>query len=30
MESQMEAVPSGFTVPLKVGIHTGKTWADCK
>jgi DNA polymerase I-like protein with 3'-5' exonuclease and polymerase domains len=26
----MESTPAGFTVPLKVGIKTGRTWADCK
>ncbi|MEI8373464.1 MAG: DNA polymerase A family protein [Planctomycetota bacterium] len=26
----MEALPPGFSVPLKVDIHAGKTWADCK
>ncbi len=26
----MEAAPAGFTVPLKIEIQTGKTWADCK
>ncbi len=26
----MEAVPEGFSVPLKVEIHTGRTWTDCK
>ncbi len=26
----MEAVPTGFTVPLKVEIKTGRTWAECK
>jgi DNA polymerase-1 len=26
----MQAAPAGFTVPLKVDIHTGRTWADCK
>jgi len=23
----MEALPGGFSVPLKVEIHTGRTWA---
>jgi DNA polymerase-1 len=26
----MEAVPAGFSVPLKVDIKTGRTWAECK
>jgi len=26
----MEAPPAGFTVPLKIETHTGKTWADCE
>jgi DNA polymerase I-like protein with 3'-5' exonuclease and polymerase domains len=26
----MESVPAGFTVPLKVDIKTGRTWAECK
>lgn len=26
----MEAAPAGFTVPLKVEIRTGRTWAECK
>jgi DNA polymerase-1 len=26
----MESVPNGFTVPLRIDIHTGRTWADCK
>ena len=26
----MEAVPAGFSVPLKVEIKPGRTWADCK
>ncbi len=26
----METPPDGFMVPLKVDIHTGRTWADCK
>ena len=26
----MEAAPAGFGVPLRVDIHTGRTWADCK
>ena len=26
----MEAVPTGFGVPLRVDMHTGQTWADCK
>jgi len=26
----MESVPKGFTVPLKVEIKTGRTWAECK
>jgi hypothetical protein len=26
----LEAVPAGFTVPLKVEVKTGRTWADCK
>ena len=26
----MESLRPGFTVPLKVEIHTGRTWAECK
>jgi DNA polymerase I-like protein with 3'-5' exonuclease and polymerase domains len=26
----MEAVSARFTVPMKVEIRTGRTWADCK
>jgi DNA polymerase I-like protein with 3'-5' exonuclease and polymerase domains len=26
----MESVPEGFNVRLRVDIHTGRTWADCK
>ena len=26
----MEAVPEGFSVPLKVDVKAGRTWADCK
>ena len=26
----METLPEGFTVPLKVDIKTGRTWADYK
>jgi DNA polymerase-1 len=26
----MEAVPASFSVPLKVEIKTGRTWAECK
>jgi DNA polymerase-1 len=26
----MESTPEGFTVPLKVEVKVGKTWADCK
>ncbi len=26
----MESAPAAFTVPLKVDIKTGRTWADCK
>ena len=26
----METIPTGFSVPLKVEVKTGRTWADCK
>ena len=26
----MESRPAGFSVPLKVEVKTGRTWADCK
>ncbi len=26
----METLPDGFSVPLKVKVKSGKTWADCK
>ena len=26
----MENTPAGFTVPLKVEVKTGRTWAECK
>lgn len=26
----METVPADFTVPLKVDVKIGRTWADCK
>jgi DNA polymerase-1 len=26
----METLPEGFTVPLKVDVTIGRTWADCK
>jgi len=26
----MEAMPTGFAVPLKVELKIGRTWADCK
>ena len=26
----METVPPGFTVPLKVEVKMGRTWAECK
>jgi hypothetical protein len=26
----LESTPAGFTVPLKVEVKTGRTWADCK
>ena len=26
----MESMPAGFTVPLKVEVNTGRTWADYK
>ena len=26
----METLPAGFTVPLKVEVKTGRTWAECK
>ena len=25
-----EALPTGFSVPLKVEIKIGRTWAECK
>jgi DNA polymerase-1 len=28
VKASMEAAPAGFTVPLKVKIKTGRTWAD--
>ena len=30
VKDAMEAVPPGFTVPLKVEVRTGRTWAACK
>ena len=29
VKEAMESVPEGFTVPLKVDVKTGRTWADC-
>ena len=26
----MESTPAGFSVPLKVEVKTGRTWAECK
>jgi hypothetical protein len=26
----MESVPDGFSVPLKVEVKVGRTWAECK
>jgi len=26
----METLPEGFTVPLKIDIKAGKTWAECR
>jgi hypothetical protein len=26
----MQLAPTGFTLPLKVEVHVGRTWADCK
>jgi len=26
----MQAQPSGFSIPIKVDVGWGKTWADCK
>jgi len=26
----MEAMPAGFSVPLKVDVKVGRTWAECK
>ncbi len=26
----METAPADFTVPLKVEVKTGRTWAECK
>jgi len=28
--ASMQFQPHGFTVPLKVDVHTGRTWAECK
>jgi len=30
VKNAMESTPTGFRVPLKVDIKTGRTWADCK
>jgi len=30
VKDAMETLPKGFTVPLKVDIKIGRTWADCK
>ncbi len=30
VRNAMETRPASFAVPLKVDIHTGRTWADCK
>jgi DNA polymerase I-like protein with 3'-5' exonuclease and polymerase domains len=26
----MESMPDGFSVPLKVEVKMGRTWAECK
>ncbi len=26
----VESMPAGFTVPLKVEVKAGRTWAECK
>ena len=26
----METMPAGFSVPLKVEVKNGRTWAECK
>ena len=26
----MESTPAGFSVPLKIEVKTGRTWAECK
>jgi DNA polymerase I-like protein with 3'-5' exonuclease and polymerase domains len=28
--AMMESLPAGFSVPLKVEVTTGRTWAECK
>ena len=30
LTAAMETVPADFSVPLKVDVHVGQTWADCK
>jgi len=30
VKNAMQAAPAGFTVPLKVDVKVGRTWADCK
>ena len=30
VKAAMETVPTGFTVPLKVDVGTGRTWAECQ
>ena len=30
LESQIGSVPASFTVPLKVEVKAGRTWAECK
>ena len=30
VKAAMETLPAGFTVPLKVDLGTGRTWAECK
>jgi len=30
VQAAMETPPAGFSVPLKVEIKTGRTWAECK
>ena len=30
VSTAMESRPHGFSVPLKVEVKTGRTWAECK